>query len=319
MKPIFTILFLSAALCLQFGCGKTEANSNANSAVNQTNTEVNQNTNTNANSNTNSNTKVEATPLPQYETAELALAEGNKFFDANENDKAIEAYNQAVKLNPDLGEAFFKLGVSYQIREKVYQTEAVIVEETPTPTPAPKSKKVSKKDEKTPTTDSDKAFTSAVKALEKVVKKNPKDDAAQFYLGRSLEKLNEDLDALKALKEAVKQKPDNSEYQIELGKIYIKLAQYDEAVRALKKALELDEGNLLAEEQLEKAEAGKKRVDFDKAQNEKNKDSQPQKQQEQQEQKIEVRKPTVVKPKQPSNSASTPKPAGSLGKQGNTQ
>ncbi len=308
MKPIFTILFLSAGLTLQFGCGKTEANSNSNSTVNQTNTEVNKNTNTNA------NTKVESTPLPQYETAEIALAEGNKFFDANENDKAIEAYNQAVEKNPELGEAYFKLGVAYQIREKVYQTEAVIVEETPTPTPAPKSKKVSnKKEEKTPTTDSEKAFTKAVKALEKIVKKNPKDDVAQFYLGRSLEKLNEDQDSLKALREAVKLKPDNSEYQLELGKIYIKLAQYDEAVRALKKALELDEGNLLAEEQLEKAEAGKKRVDFAKAQNEKN---EPQSKQEQQ---IEIRKPTVVKPKQDSNSASTPKPTGSVGKQGNTQ
>lgn len=309
MRTILTILSLSAAVCLQIGCGKSEANSNVNSNANQANNAVNQNTNSNANT----NTKVESTPLPQYETAEMALAEGNKFFDGNENDKAIEAYNQAVKLNPDLGEAFFKLGVAYQIREKVYQTEAVLVEETPTPSPTPKSKKVSsKKEEKTPTTDSDKAFTSAVKALEKVVKKNPKDDVAQFYLGRSLEKLNEDQDSLKALKEAVKLKPENSEYQIELGKIYIKLAQYDEAVRALKKALELDEGNLLAEEQLEKAEAGKKRVDFAKSQNEKLRDSQMPNE------KNEVRQPTVSKPKQTSNTSSTPKPSGSVGKQGNT-
>ncbi|HMS43385.1 MAG TPA: tetratricopeptide repeat protein, partial [Pyrinomonadaceae bacterium] len=161
MRTILTILSLSAVVCLQIGCGKSETNSNTNSNANQANNTVNQNTNSNATT----NTKVESTPLPQYETAEIALAEGNKFFDANENDKAIEAYNQAVKLNPDLGEAFFKLGVSYEIREKVYQTEAVIIEETPTPTPAPKSKKVSKKDEKTPTTDSEKAFTSAVKAL----------------------------------------------------------------------------------------------------------------------------------------------------------
>jgi tetratricopeptide (TPR) repeat protein len=303
MKTIFTILFLAAALCLQIGCGsKTEANSNANAESNQTNANVNQNTN--------ANTKAESTPLPQYETAEIALAEGNKFFDANENDKAIEAYSQAVKLNPDLGEAFFKLGVAYQIREKVYQTDAVLVEETPTPSPTPKASK-NKKEEKTPTTDSEKAFTSAVKALEKVVKKNPKDAAAQFYLGRSLEKLNEDNDSLKALKEAVKLQPENSEYQLELGKIYIKLAQYDLAVMALKKALELDEGNLLAEEQLEKAEAGKKRVDFAKRENERKNDRQEQNQRE------EIRSSTVVKPKQVSNS-STPIPSGSVGKQGNT-
>ena len=42
----------------------------------------------------------------------------------------------------------------------------------------------------------------------------------------------------------------------------MKLAQYDEAVRVLKKALELDPENSEAEELLEKAEAGKKRIDF---------------------------------------------------------
>lgn len=296
MKTIFIILFLSAVLSFQIGC--TKADSNANASPTPANTEVNQNT----------NTKVESTPLPQYADAETALAEGNKFFDANENDKAIEAYRQAVKLNPDLGEAYFKLGVAYQIREKVTITEAEIIQETPTPTLA----KNSKKEEEAPKKDSEKAFESAVKALKKAVSKNPKDDAAQFYLGRSLEKLNEDLDAMKALREAVKLKPDNSEYQIELGKIYIKLAQYDEAVRALKKALELDPDNLLAEEQLEKAEAGKERIDFAKKEAEKNNENQN-------ERNENRNRTTNVTSKSNSNSntTSTPKPA-NVGKQGNT-
>ena len=312
MKKTFTILFLAVVLCFQISCTKTDANSNSSpTPANVANTEVNQNTNTN----TNTNTKVEATPLPQYSDAETALAEGNKFFDANENDKAIEAYNQAVKLNPDLGEAYFKLGISYAIREKVSITEAEIVVETPTPTPTTKKSKA--KETEVAKRDSEKAFEAAVKALKKVVAKTPKDDVAQFFLGRSLEKLNEDTDSLKALREAVKLKPDNSEYQLELGKIYIKLAQYEEAIRALKKALELDEGNLLAEEQLEKAEAGKQRIDFatkdiqkkNEAQNEKNEKNE-------RNEKSEVRNPTVVttKPKR----ISTPKPNANVGKQGNT-
>ena len=61
---------------------------------------------------------------------------------------------------------------------------------------------------------------------------------------------------------AVKLKPEDGDYQTELGEIYINLAQYDEAVRALKKALEIDENNLIAEDLLEQAQAGKKRVDF---------------------------------------------------------
>ncbi len=61
---------------------------------------------------------------------------------------------------------------------------------------------------------------------------------------------------------AVKLNPDDSDYQTELGEIYIKLAQYDEAIKALKKAIDIDENNLIAEDLLEQAQAGKKRVDF---------------------------------------------------------
>ncbi len=42
----------------------------------------------------------------------------------------------------------------------------------------------------------------------------------------------------------------------------IKLAKYDEAVKTLKKAIELDAENSAAEALLDKAEAGKKRIDF---------------------------------------------------------
>ncbi len=293
MNKIFTFLFLSAVLFFQISCSKEESNTNSSpTPANVANTEVNQ-----------ANTKVESTPLPEYSDAETALAEGNKFFDENETDKAIEAYKQAVKLNPELGEAYFKLGISYAIREKVSETEAVIVEETPTPTP--KKGKVQEEVKR----DSEKSFEAAVKAFKKVLAKNPKDDVAQFFLGRSLDKLNEDTDALKALREAVKLKPENSEYQTELGKILIKLAQYDEAVRALKKALELDANNLLAEEQLEKAEAGKRRIDFAKKENEKRSDNN-------REVRNEDRTKTIVTPKQ--NTNSTPKPNANLSKQGNT-
>jgi cytochrome c-type biogenesis protein CcmH/NrfG len=111
-------------------------------------------------------------------------------------------------------------------------------------------------------TESDKAFANAVKAYEKILAKNPKDDVAQFNIGRSYNKLNEDKDAEKALRQAVKLKPEDSEYLTELGAILVKLAQYQEAVSFLKKAVKLDENNSQAEQLLEKAEAGRKRIDF---------------------------------------------------------
>ena len=62
-------------------------------------------------------------PVPTFSDAPTALTEGNKYLDASENDKAIEAYKQAVALDPNLAEAHFQLGVAYALVEK--EEEAV--------------------------------------------------------------------------------------------------------------------------------------------------------------------------------------------------
>ena len=81
-------------------------------------------------------------------------------------------------------------------------------------------------------------------------------------MGRAYNKLNEDEDAARALKQAVKLSPEDTEYQTELGAILIKLAKYQEAIPPLKKALEIDAENSRAQELLDDAEAGRRRVDF---------------------------------------------------------
>lgn len=255
MKKGFIGLILTTALFFQLSCSKSDSNQNVNAQTPEANTETAVATPT-----------PEETPLPVFTDAETAFAEGNKLFDANDIEKAIEAYKQAVDLNPDFGEAYFQLGISYAIREKAEESMPAnepITEEEATPTPAPKKSK-NKKEEPLRTKNSEKAFENAVKVYKKFLIKNPKEASAHFFLGRSYDKLDEDTDALKSLREAVKLNAENSEYQTELGKILMKLAQYDEAVRVLKKALELDANNLLAEELLEKAEDGMRRINFAK-------------------------------------------------------
>lgn len=252
MKKVFINIFLAAFAFSLFGCtGDAANNSNqSNVAVTPAPTaEVSQE---------NANVKPVETPLPEFTDADTAFAEGNKLFDANENEKAIEAYKQAVKLNPDFAEAYFKMGITYSLLEKE-QEASENPDETPTPKPA-KSKK-GKKDAPPPTK-ANKAFENAVKGYKKILAKNPKDDVSHYNLGRAYNKLNDDKEAEKSLRQAVKLNPEDSVYQTELGAILIKLAQYDEAVSALKKAIELDETNLQAEEMLEDAQAGKKRVDY---------------------------------------------------------
>lgn len=253
MKKV-SLLFLISLAALHFGCAEKTIVVNSNQTnVNAPTTQANQ---------TIANVKVEETPLPTFTSADDALTEGKKLLDALETEKAIDALSQAVKLNPDLAEAHFNLGIAYALVEKDEQEKATTQIE---PTPTPKAAKTTKKNKKevvVRTKNSEKAFDNAVKAYKKILAKTPKDDAAQFNLGRAYNKLNEDDDAVKALREAVKLKPDDAEYQIEYAAILMKLAKYEDAVGALKKAISLDDSNLQAQEMLEKAEAGQKRIDF---------------------------------------------------------
>lgn len=207
--------------------------------------------------NTNVANQTAETSPADFADADAALAEGSRLLDDDETDRAIATLNRAVELNPDLAEAYFKLGIAYALVES---RDAAIVEVQVTPTPLPGEKRP--KVEKAVKTDSEKAFEKAVEAYKKMLKANDEDAVAHFNLGRAYNKLNEDEEAAKSLKQAVKLSPDDTEYQTELGAILIKLAEYREAIAPLKKALEIDPDNSRAQELLEDAEAGRKRIDF---------------------------------------------------------
>ena len=222
MKQIFTIIVLFLIVIAGFGCSGNSANS-ANSG------------DANAES-----------PFANITDANDALAEGNRLLDENQTEMAIEAYRQAVKLNPDLAEAHFQLGIAYSLLERQIEHSGQMTEPS---------------DGKTKP-NSQKAFEHAVVAYKKWIEENPNDDVAQFNLGRTYAKLNRDDEAEKAFKQAVKLKPDDTEYQTELGAVLIKLAKYHEAIDPLKKAIELDDQNVRAQDLLEDAEAGRQRLDY---------------------------------------------------------
>lgn len=238
MKRVLVLFFLFILALAAAGCSGPASNTNANLAGAPT---------------------PEETPLPEFTDSNEALAVGTRLFDDGKTEMAIEAFNQAVKLNPDLAEAYFKLGIAYALVESIAKNNAAPMETTATETDTNTNKKGEKAP---PKTNSEKAFTKAVAAYKKMIDQNAQDDVAYYNLGRAYNKLNEDEDSAKALKQAVKLKPDDSEYQTELGAILIKLAQYAEAVIALKKAVELDAENLTAQELLEDAEAGRSRIGY---------------------------------------------------------
>ena len=253
MKKGSVFLILIAASIFQFACngggGETTENSNsANSAANSI-------------AESDSNAQAQETPLPQFTDANAALEEGKRRLDANETEKSIEAFQQAVRLDPDLADAYFNMGIAQAQLEDEKAKSVTVDEESPTPTPSRRSKSKKQEDD-LPLTESQKAFAKAAEIYEKITEENPKDDFAFYNLGRSYNKLNKDEEAEKAFKQAVKLKPDDADYLHDLGKIHNKLSHYDEAMVVLKKAISIDPNNLQIQKELDKAEAGERRIKF---------------------------------------------------------
>ena len=227
MKRVFLVIAFVSLMSACSSCGRNAENS----------------VDVNANASSES-------PFAHITDPNAALAEGNRLLDESQTVLAIEAFRQAVKLDPDLAEGWFQLGIAYSLMEMQMERSGEYVE------PASNSKEGRTKK------NSEKAFEKAVEAYKKLLKTNPNDDVAQFNLGRTFAKLNKDEEAEEAFRQAVKLKPDDTEYQTELGAILIKLARYREAIDPLKKAIALDESNSRALDLLDDAEAGRQRLDY---------------------------------------------------------
>jgi tetratricopeptide (TPR) repeat protein len=161
--------------------------------------------------------------------AQALYEQGLAAYKANRDEEAVEKLRQAVELSPDFAEAHYRLGLAYNATKQ--REEA------------------------------DKAFEGAVEAYEKVTKREPKNSDAYYFLGLSYEQLGKYDEAVKALKEAVKNSPEeNDDKYFELANAHFKIAQYDEAVRALNKVLEIKPDHFPAQELLEQARNGARRV-----------------------------------------------------------
>lgn len=231
MKQVFIIVVIAVFMAFGIGCWSKSANvADANNA----------------------NTITES-PFASITDAGAALAEGDKLLDENQTELAIEAFKQAVKLNPDLPEPHFKLGIAYALLEMQMQQNGEVTE----PEISANGNKIVRTK-----TRSEREFEKAVEAYKKWLVANRNDDNAHYNLARTYNKLNRDDEAEKEFTQAVKLKPDETEYQTELGAILIKLAKYREAIAPLKKAVELDATNERAAGLLEDAEAGRQRLDY---------------------------------------------------------
>ncbi|HSE20524.1 MAG TPA: tetratricopeptide repeat protein [Pyrinomonadaceae bacterium] len=164
----------------------------------------------------------------QQVQAKALLEKGKTLYHDDQDTKALETFQQAVQLDPNLPEAHFRLALAYEAVQKDQEAEA--------------------------------EYKKAVETYKKFLEENPKDAEARYDLGQVYAGLHQYSDAARELKQATKIKTDDPAIYYDLGNALMKLAQYDEAASAFSKSLEIDPENYRAEDALEEAREGVKRV-----------------------------------------------------------
>jgi tetratricopeptide (TPR) repeat protein len=160
--------------------------------------------------------------------ARALLEEGKELYRTDQDEKAVEAFQQATKLDPELAEAHFRLGLAHDALGQEQEAED--------------------------------AYKKAIAVYKKQLDDNGKDAEAHYNMGQAYAGLHLYTEAVREYRQATRLKDDDSDIFYDLGTALTKLAQYDEAVAAFSKSLEIDPENYRAEDGLEEAREGAKRI-----------------------------------------------------------
>jgi len=160
--------------------------------------------------------------------AKALLDKGKQLYRDDQDTDAVAAFEQAVKLDPDLAEAHFRLGLGYEALEKREEAES--------------------------------QYKKAVEAYKKYFESNPDDSEAHYNLGQTYANLGNFSEAVREYRAATKLKDDDPDMYYDLGTAYTKLAQYDQAAAAFSKSLEIDPDYYRAQDALDEAREGIKRI-----------------------------------------------------------
>ena len=161
--------------------------------------------------------------------ARTLLDKGKELYRNDQDSEAVEALKEAVQLDPDLAEAHFRLALSYEaVGGKQEESEA--------------------------------EYKKAVAAYKKYLEQNPDDPEAHYALGQTYASLAQYSDAIREYRQATKRKEDDADIYYDLGIAHTRLAQYDAAAAAFSKSLEIDPDNYRAQDGLDEAKEGIKRI-----------------------------------------------------------
>ena len=156
------------------------------------------------------------------------LEKGKEFYRNDQDDEAVQAFQEAVKLDPDLAEGHFRLGLGYESLGKREEAEA--------------------------------EYKKAIAAYKKYLEDNRNDPEAHYDLAQTYAGLGQYSEAIREYREATRLKEDDPDIYYDLGVALTKLAQYDAAAAAFSKSLEIDPENYRAQDGLDEAKEGIKRI-----------------------------------------------------------
>lgn len=160
--------------------------------------------------------------------ARALLEKGKQLYREDQDAAAAEAFQQAIQLDPDLAEAHFRLGLSYEALNKAEEAEA--------------------------------EYKKAVDSYRKYLDDHPEDFEAHYNLGQAYANLHRYSEAVREYRLAIGLRDGDADIYFDLGMALTRLAQYDQAVSAFSKSLEIDPNNYRAEDALEEARQGAKRI-----------------------------------------------------------
>src|SRR5690242_13031917 len=160
--------------------------------------------------------------------ARTLVDQGKELYRNDQDEEAVKAFAEAVRLDPELAEAHFRLALGYESLSKREEAEG--------------------------------QYKKAVDAYKKYLEQNPDDAEAHYALGQTYAGLDRYSDAIREYREATKRKEDDPDMFYDLGVAHTKLAQYDAAAAAFSKSLEIDPEYYRAQDGLDDAKEGTKRI-----------------------------------------------------------